>query len=220
MIFLVTLYRIRHININNTSSLGSCQHLSTFPMSSTSNDESDNSDPVLQQFYHWESDALIIGDIPACITQTIKAQYEQWLDNSISLISMFDMADLQAVVEVLWDNVKSHVTLIPARSPTATYPCQDAAGKCCANCYNSYRLHTNSSLFSSHTYPTLFHISHTCDSSFPHLLHPVSYFSHLWLIVPTLTPPCFIFPTLMTHCSHTDSTMTRPPLLCLYYIYG
>ena len=33
--------------------------------------------------------------------------------------------------------------------------------------------------FSSHTYPTLFHISHTCDSSFPHLPHPVSYFSHL-----------------------------------------
>ena len=31
----------------------------------------------------------------------------------------------------------------------------------------------------SHTYSTLFHISHTCDSSFPHLLHPVSYFPHL-----------------------------------------
>ena len=74
--------------------------------------------------------------------------------------------------------------------------------------------------FSSHTYPTLFHISHTCDSSFPHLPHPVSYFSHLRLTVPTLTPPCFIFPTLMTHCSHTDSTMTCPPLLCFYYIYG
>ena len=25
--------------------------------------------------------------------------------------------------------------------------------------------------FSSHTYSTLFHISHTCDSPFPHLLH-------------------------------------------------
>ena len=34
------------------------------PMRSTSNDESDHLDPVLQQFCHWESDALIIG----CLT--------------------------------------------------------------------------------------------------------------------------------------------------------
>jgi hypothetical protein len=85
-----------------------------------------------------------IIDIPACITQMIKAQYEQRSDDSISLISKFDTADLQAVVEVLWDNVKSCVTLIPARSPTATYPCRDAVGKCCANSLNEgLNLHTH-----------------------------------------------------------------------------
>ena len=56
------------------------------------------------------------------------------------------------------------------------------------DCYDSYRLHTNSSLFPptltspcfifptlvthhSHTYFTLLHTSHTCDSLFPHWLH-------------------------------------------------
>ena len=51
--------------------------------------------------------------------------------------------------------------------------------------------------FSSHTYFTLLHISHICDSLLP----------HLWLILPTPTSPCFIFPTLVTHCSHTPSTI-------------
>ena len=84
---------------------------------------------------------------------------------------------------------------------------------CVVYCYNLYRLHTNSSLFlptltppsfifptlvthRSHTYSTLSHISHTCDSSFPHLPHPVSYFPHLWLIVPTPTPLWHIHPSL------------------------
>ena len=33
-------------------------------MSSTSNNELEDLDPVLQQFYHWESNALIVG----CLT--------------------------------------------------------------------------------------------------------------------------------------------------------
>ena len=49
--------------MNNTSSLGSHEHLSTFPMSSTSNNELEDLDPVLQQFYHQESNALIVGHL-------------------------------------------------------------------------------------------------------------------------------------------------------------
>ena len=49
--------------MNNTSSLGFHEHLSTFPMSSTSKNELEGSDPVLQQFYHQESDALIVGHL-------------------------------------------------------------------------------------------------------------------------------------------------------------
>ena len=45
-------------------------------------------------------------------------------------------------------------------------------------------------------------------------------FPHLWLTVLTLTPPWLILPTLVTHLSHTYSTITHQPLLYFYYIYS
>ena len=49
----------------------------------------------------------------------------------------------------------------------------------------------------------------------------VCYNSHELFSFPlTLTPLWLILPTLMTHCSHTHSTMTHQPLLYFYYIYG
>ena len=54
----------------------------------------------------------------------------------------------------------------------------------------------------------------TLSFFFPHLLHPVSYFPHLWLIIPSLTPPCFILLTLVTHHSHTYSTLLHISHTC------
>ena len=55
---------------------------------------------------------------------------------------------------------------------------------------------------------------------FPHLLHSDSYLSCSWLIAPTLAPLWLISLTLVTHRSHTYSTITHSPLLYFYYIYG
>ena len=80
-------------------------------------------------------------------------------------------------------------------------------------------IHTTHGLFSS--------LSHTYSTSFPHLLHPDSYLSHLWLIVHTLAPLWLISLTLMTHRSHTYSTLSHllhydssDPYLYFYYIYS
>ena len=69
--------------------------------------------------------------------------------------------------------------------------------------------------FSSYTYSTLTHISHTYDSSLPHLLHSDSYLSRLWLIAPTLTPPWLIHP----YCTLTIYT-ARYPLVTLAWSYS
>ena len=62
--------------------------------------------------------------------------------------------------------------------------------------------------FSSHTDSTLTHISHTYDSSLPHLLHSDSYLSRSWLIAPTLTPPWFIY----LYCTFTIYMARYPPV--------
>ena len=72
-------------------------------------------------------------------------------------------------------------------------------------------IHMTHGLFSS--------LSHTYSTSFPHLLHSDSYLSHLWLIVPTLAPLWPISLTLMTHRSHTYSTMTHLTPICTFTIY-
>ena len=51
--------------------------------------------------------------------------------------------------------------------------------------------------------------------------HEHCYNSHgLFSFLPTLTPLQLMSLMLMTHCSHTYSTMTHLPLLYFYYIYG
>jgi hypothetical protein len=70
---------------------------------------------------HIPSKKTSVIDIPTCITQTIKAQYEQKSD-SVGLIFKFDTAELESVADILWDKVKTPCCLNSSKEPNSNIP--------------------------------------------------------------------------------------------------
>jgi hypothetical protein len=67
-------------------------------------------------------------DVPAFMTQPIKGNLEKASDSD-SYTWHFSNTDLEALVEVLWDQVKKHSDALPVRAPTKTFPYRTRDGK-------------------------------------------------------------------------------------------
>jgi len=65
------------------------------------------------------------------IVQPIKGSLQPSLhaDSAPSFTWHFDSSEVEALVDVLWDQVKKDIDAIPCRSPTKTFPCRGNDGE-------------------------------------------------------------------------------------------
>jgi hypothetical protein len=100
-------------------------------MSSTSNNKSDDLDPVLQQFYHQGSNALIIDCLTPDIHASIQIQAE-----TVSMMNMFSghtiwvlISKPSTLVLLCQAHLKSHLTSHKTRGPIIASKSGGCAGQ-------------------------------------------------------------------------------------------